>query len=50
MYNEPTNAQLIDSLLYCSVFITATCFNTNATSSGSSYSLPAKLHKCITIM
>jgi hypothetical protein len=45
MYNEQTNTNLIDSLLYCSLFIAATCFNLNASSSGSSYSLPAKLHK-----
>jgi hypothetical protein len=45
MYNEQTNACLIDSLLYCSVFIAPTCFNTKASSSGSSYSLPAKLHE-----
>jgi hypothetical protein len=27
------------------VYIAPTCFNANASSSGSSYSLPAKLHK-----
>jgi len=32
MYNEQTNAHLIDSLFYCSLFITPTCFNTNASS------------------
>jgi hypothetical protein len=47
MYNEQTNAHLIDSLLYCSLFIAPTCFNANAPSSGSSYSVPAKLHKCV---
>jgi hypothetical protein len=45
MYNEQTNAHLIDSLLYSSVFIGLICFNANASSSESSYSLPAKLHK-----
>jgi hypothetical protein len=45
MYNEQTNAHLTDSLLRCSVFIAPTCFNVNAWSSGSSHSLPAKLHK-----
>jgi hypothetical protein len=45
MYNEQTNAHLIESLLYCSLFITPTCFNTNRSSSGSSYSVPAKFHK-----
>jgi hypothetical protein len=30
MYNEQTNAHLTDSLLYCSVFIAPTCFNSNA--------------------
>jgi hypothetical protein len=39
------NAHLIDSLLYCSIFIAPACFNTYASCSGSSYSLPAKLHK-----
>jgi hypothetical protein len=32
MYNEPSNAHPIDSLLYCSIFIATTCFNTNASS------------------
>jgi hypothetical protein len=45
MYNEQTNAHLIDSLLFCSVFITPTCFNANALSLVSSYSVPVKLHK-----
>jgi hypothetical protein len=45
MYNEQTNAHLIDSLLYSSIFIAPTCFNANASSSGSSYSLPDKLYK-----
>jgi hypothetical protein len=39
---KQTNALLIGSLLYCSLFIAPTCFNANASSSGSSYSLPAK--------
>jgi hypothetical protein len=45
MYNEQTDSHLIDSLLYCSTFTAPTCSNANASSSGSSYSLPAKLHK-----
>jgi hypothetical protein len=45
MYNELANAHLIDSLLYCSIFTAPTCFNANASSSGSSHSLPAKLYK-----
>jgi hypothetical protein len=45
MYNEQTNTHFIDSLLYCSLFIVPTCFNANASSSGSSYSRPAKLRK-----
>jgi hypothetical protein len=44
-YNKQTNADLIDSLLYCSLFIAPTCFMANAPSSGSSYSVPAKLRK-----
>jgi hypothetical protein len=32
-------------LLYRSLFIAPTCFNTNTSSSGSSHSVPAKLHK-----
>jgi hypothetical protein len=40
-YNKPTNAQLIDNLLYCSLFITPTCFNVNASSSGNYHLLPA---------
>jgi len=49
MHNEQTNAPLIDSFitLYCSLFIAPTCFNANASSSGSSHSVPAKLHKCV---
>jgi hypothetical protein len=43
--NKQTNAQLIGSLLYCSLFIAPTCFNTNVSSPGSSYSVSAKLHK-----
>jgi hypothetical protein len=27
MYNEQTNAHLINSLLYCSVFVASTCFD-----------------------
>jgi hypothetical protein len=34
--NIKPNAHLFDSLLYCSVFIASTCFNTNASSSESS--------------
>jgi hypothetical protein len=45
MYNEQTNAHLIDSSLYSSLFIAPACFNPKASSSVSSYSLPAKLHK-----
>jgi hypothetical protein len=45
MYNEQTNSHLIDSLVYCFIFIAPTCFKANASSSGSSYSLPAKLYK-----
>jgi len=30
MHNEQTNAHLIDSLLYCCLFIAPTCFNANA--------------------
>jgi hypothetical protein len=44
MYNEETNAHLINSLLNCSLFIVPTCSNDDASSSGSSYSLPTKLH------
>jgi hypothetical protein len=45
MYNAQINAHFFDSLLHCSLFIAPTCFNANASPSGSSYSLPAKLHK-----
>jgi hypothetical protein len=45
MYNEQSNAHVIDSLLCYSLFIAPTCFNANVSSSGSSYSVPAKLHK-----
>jgi hypothetical protein len=45
MYNEQTNAHLIECLVYCSLFIAPTCFNANASSSGSSHLVPAKLHK-----
>jgi hypothetical protein len=45
MYTVQTNTHLIDSSLYCSIFIAPTCFNANASSSGSSYSVPAKLHE-----
>jgi len=47
MYNELTNAHLTDSLSYCSLLIAPTCFNTNASSSGSSHLVPAKLCKCV---
>jgi hypothetical protein len=47
VYNEQTNVHLIDSLLYCSLFIAPTCFNANASSSGISYALPANWHKCV---
>jgi hypothetical protein len=36
MYNEQTDARLIDSLIYSSLLIAPTCFNANASSSGSS--------------
>jgi hypothetical protein len=45
MHNVQTNAHLIDSLLHRSIFIAPTCFNAKASSSESSYSVPAKLHK-----
>jgi hypothetical protein len=45
IYNEQTNAHIIHSLLHSSIFITPTCSNTNASSSGSSYWVPAKVHK-----
>jgi hypothetical protein len=47
VYNEQTNAHLIDSLrvLYCSLFIAATLFNANAPSSRKSYSVPVEFHK-----
>jgi hypothetical protein len=45
MYNEQTDAYVTDSLLYCSLFIAPTCFNVNMSSSGSSHSVPAMLHK-----
>jgi hypothetical protein len=45
IYNEQTNAHLIGSLLYFSLFIGPTRFIANGSSSGSSYSLPAELHK-----
>jgi hypothetical protein len=41
MYNKQTNAHLIESLGYQSIFIAPTCFNTNMSSSGSSYSVYA---------
>jgi hypothetical protein len=47
MYNKQTNAQLTDSLLFCSIFIDADGFKVNASSSGSFYSFPARLHKRI---
>ena len=45
MYIEQTNAHLIDSVLYCSLFIVSTCFNAKVSSSGSCYLVPAKIHK-----
>jgi hypothetical protein len=45
MCNEQTNARRIHNLLNCSSFIVPTCFNANSSSSGISYSVPAKLHK-----
>jgi hypothetical protein len=45
MYNKQTNAHSIASVLYSSLFIAPTCFNDNASFSGSSYSAPDKLHK-----
>jgi hypothetical protein len=45
MYKEQTNKHLIDSLLHCYVFIVPASFNANTSSSGSSYSVHAKLHK-----
>jgi len=33
MYNKQTNAQLIDSSLYCSLFIAPMCFNSGPGSS-----------------
>jgi hypothetical protein len=44
---KQTHAHLIDSLLYRSLFIAPTCFNANASSSGSSHSVPAKLYKYV---
>jgi hypothetical protein len=58
MYNEKTNAHLIESLGYHSVFIAPTCFNANTSSSGSSYSVYAgpsskninnKIHRAIVL-
>jgi hypothetical protein len=44
--NKQTNKHtLTDNLLYCSIFFPPTCFNANASSSGSSCSVPAKLYK-----
>jgi hypothetical protein len=45
MYIEQTKPHLIDSLLYCSLFIALVCFNASTSSSGSSHLVPAKLHK-----
>jgi len=42
MYNDQTNAHLIYSLLYNFLFVAPTCFDANASSSGSSHSMPAK--------
>jgi hypothetical protein len=47
MYNEQTYVHLIDSLFHCSIFIAPTCFYANMSSSESSNSLPAKLHKLV---
>ena len=44
-YNEQTNAHLIDSLLYYSLYIAPAYFNNNTSSSGSTHSVPAKLRK-----
>jgi len=38
---------LLTVLLYCSLYIAPTHFNSNASSSGSSHSVPAKLNKPI---
>src|SRR5215469_13663448 len=43
------NEHIIDSLLYCSLFTAPTRFNANVPSSGSCYSVPAKLHKHVHI-
>ena len=45
MYNEQTDAHLADILLFCSLFIAATCFSANTSSRGSCHSVPAKSHK-----
>jgi hypothetical protein len=45
MYNERPNAHLIEHLLYCSLPVAPTCFNINASFSGSSHLVPAKLRK-----
>ena len=43
MYSEQTNAHLIDSSLYCSLFTVPTRFNANSSSSGSSHSVPERV-------
>jgi hypothetical protein len=45
MYNKQRHAHWIDSLSYCSIYTAATRFNAKASSSGSCYFVPAKLHK-----
>jgi hypothetical protein len=45
IYNEHTNAHLIGSLLNRSLFIAPTYFNANASYSGGSYSVSAKLNE-----
>jgi len=44
---KQTNVHLIDSLLYCCLFIAPTPFNANASSSGNFHSVHAKLHKYV---
>jgi len=50
MYIEQTNAYLMDSLLYCSLFIAPTCCNANASSSGSHHLVPAKLYELVHVV
>jgi len=42
MHNEQTNAHVIDSLLYCALFMAPTRFNANASSPGSSHLVVTK--------